>query len=57
MKSVLRNRPQFVHIRYFAVRNEQGKYQGTVELTQDLAPLRQLSGERRPLAYESAHID
>jgi DUF438 domain-containing protein len=45
---------KFVHIRYFAVRNDEGKYVGTVELTQDLAPLRQLSGERRLLAYESA---
>ncbi len=44
---------KFVHIRYFAVRNHEGKYLGTVELTQDLAPLRQLSGERRLLAYES----
>jgi len=45
---------KFVHIRYFAVRNDEGKYLGTVELTQDLAPLRQLSGERRLLAYESS---
>jgi len=34
-------------------RDEEGKYLGTVELTQDLAPLRLLSGERRLLAYES----
>jgi uncharacterized protein len=47
---------KFVHIRYFAVRNNEGKYLGTVELTQDLAPLRQLSGERRLLAYESAEV-
>lgn len=45
---------KFVHIRYFAVRNPAGEYLGTVELTQDLAPLRQLSGERRLLAYESS---
>ena len=45
---------KFVHIRYFAVRNPAGDYLGTVELTQDLAPLRQLSGERRLLAYESS---
>ncbi|MFZ1918189.1 MAG: DUF438 domain-containing protein [Terriglobales bacterium] len=45
---------KFVHIRYFAVRNPLGEYIGTVELTQDLAPLRQLSGERRLLAYESS---
>lgn len=46
-------RGKFVHIRYFAVRNAEGAYLGTVELTQDIAPLRELSGERRLLAYES----
>lgn len=45
---------KFVHIRYFAVRSKEGAYLGTVELTQDLAPLRQLSGERRLLSYEVA---
>jgi DUF438 domain-containing protein len=49
----IRLRGKFVHIRYFAVRNAEGRYLGTVELTQDLAPLHQLSGERRLLAYES----
>ena len=47
---------KFVHIRYFAVRNDKGEYLGTVELTQDLEPLRQLSGERRLLAYGSTDI-
>ena len=42
---------KFVHIRYFAVRDEQGSYLGTVELTQDIAPLRALEGERRLLQY------
>ena len=42
---------EFVHIRYFAVRDRQGKYLGTVELTQDIAPLRKLEGERRLLQY------
>ncbi len=42
---------KFVHIRYFAVRDGAGKYLGTVELTQDIAPLRALQGERRLLAY------
>jgi len=42
---------KFVHIRYFAVRSETGEYLGTVELTQDLAPLRRLQGERRLLQY------
>jgi DUF438 domain-containing protein len=44
-------RGKFVHIRYFAVRDKQGKYLGTVELTQNIAPLRALTGERRLLQY------
>jgi uncharacterized protein len=44
-------RGKFVHIRYFAVRDREGKYLGTVELTQDIAPLRELAGERRLLQY------
>jgi DUF438 domain-containing protein len=42
---------KFVYIRYFAVRDKDGKYLGTVELTQDIAPLRGLTGERRLLQY------
>ena len=44
-------RGKFVHIRYFAIRDEEGKYLGTVELTQDIAPLKRLTGERRLLQY------
>ena len=44
---------KFVHIRYFAVRDEAGAYLGTLEVTQDLTRLRQLQGERRLLTYES----
>jgi uncharacterized protein len=44
-------RGKFAHIRYFAVRDNEGKYVGTVELTQDIAPLRELAGERRLLQY------
>lgn len=42
---------KFVHIRYLAVRDTAGTYLGTVELTQDIAPLRALQGERRLLQY------
>jgi hypothetical protein len=45
---------KFVHIRYFAVRNGEGKYLGTVELTQDIAPLRALQGDRRLLEYSDS---
>ncbi len=43
---------KFVHIRYFAVRDSQSKYLGTLEVTQDLTKLRALEGERRLLAYK-----
>jgi uncharacterized protein len=39
----------FVHIRYFAIRDENGTYRGTIEVTQNLTPLRALEGERRLL--------
>lgn len=38
---------KFVHIRYFAVRNEQGEFLGVVEVSQDIKPLRDLTGEKR----------
>jgi DUF438 domain-containing protein len=34
-----------VHIRYFAMRDERGEYQGTLEVTQDLTRIRTLEGE------------
>lgn len=37
----------FVHIRYYAVRNEKGEYLGTLEVTQDIEPIRMLEGEKR----------
>jgi DUF438 domain-containing protein len=42
---------RFVHIRYFAVRGEGGHYLGTLEVTQDVGPIRALEGERRLLEY------
>lgn len=42
---------RFVHIRYFAVRGEDGRYLGTLEVTQDVGPIRALEGERRLLQY------
>lgn len=44
---------RFVHIRYFAVRDPQGQYLGTLEVTQDLTAVRALQGERRLLQYET----
>ena len=39
--------PKFIHIRYFAVRDEQGEYQGTLEVSQEVTHIRALEGERR----------
>jgi DUF438 domain-containing protein len=47
---------RFVHIRYFAVRNEAGKYLGTLEVTQDVGAIRALEGERRLLEYAEAAV-
>jgi hypothetical protein len=38
---------KYVLIQYFAVRDEKGKYLGTLEVTQDIAPLQKISGEKR----------
>jgi DUF438 domain-containing protein len=40
---------KFINIRYFALRDEQGQYQGTIEVTQDVTGIRALEGERRLL--------
>jgi DUF438 domain-containing protein len=44
-------RGRFIYIRYFAVRDDEGSYLGTLEVTQDLTRLRQLEGERRLLSF------
>ncbi|HTO21920.1 MAG TPA: DUF438 domain-containing protein [Spirochaetia bacterium] len=40
---------KFIYIRYFAVRDPERRYLGTLEVTQDLTEIRSLSGERRLL--------
>lgn len=44
-------RGRFVHIEYFAVRDDDGAYLGTLEVTQDLTELKKLEGEQRLLSY------
>ena len=39
--------PMFVYIRYFAVRNKEGEFLGTLEVTQDIKPILELEGEKR----------
>ena len=48
----IRMRGKFIHIRYFALRDEAGEYQGTIEVTQEIGRIRELEGERRLLDEE-----
>jgi uncharacterized protein len=43
---------RFIHIRYFAVRDAAGTYRGCLEVTQDVAPIRALQGQRRLLDWQ-----
>lgn len=38
---------RYVYIRYFALRDEKGEYMGTLEITQDIAPIQKIEGEKR----------
>ena len=42
---------RFIHIEYFALRDENGQYLGTLEVSQDLTETRSLVGEQRLLSY------
>ena len=42
---------KFILIEYFALRDENGEYLGTLEVSQDLTGARKLEGERRILSY------
>lgn len=42
---------KFIHIEYFALRDENGEYLGTLEVSQELTNLRKLEGEQRILSY------
>ncbi len=40
---------KFVYIRYFPVRDKNGEYQGVLEVTQDIANIRKIEGQKRLL--------
>jgi PAS domain S-box-containing protein len=40
-----------VYIRYFAVRDKDGRYLGTLEASQDITDIKKIEGERRLLEY------
>jgi len=37
------------YIRYFPVKDKDGSYLGTIEVSQDIKPIRELNGEKRLL--------
>ena len=44
---------RYVLIRYFAVKDQHGEFIGTLEFTQDIAPIQAISGEKRLVSMES----
>jgi hypothetical protein len=46
-------RERFVLIRYYALRDGNATYKGTIEVTQDVTGIRNLKGERRLLDWEN----
>lgn len=43
---------RFLHIRYFVLRDDQGNYKGTIEVSQDVSEIRALQGEQRLLNWD-----
>lgn len=41
-----------LHIRYFALRNSEGIYKGTLEVSQDITEIQEITGQRRLLEWE-----
>lgn len=45
--------PRYVYIRYFAVKNTNAEFMGVMEVTQDIAPIQEITGEKRLLSEET----
>ncbi len=43
---------RLIYIRYLPVRGKEGKYLGTIEVTQDITNVRRIAGEKRLLDWE-----
>jgi len=43
---------RIIYIRYFAVRGKDGKYLGTMEVTQDITEIKKIEGEKRLLDWK-----
>jgi PAS domain S-box-containing protein len=44
---------RLIHIRYFAVRDKNRKYLGTLEVTQDITDIKKIEGQRRLLNWKT----
>ena len=44
--------PKFVLIRYFAVRDDEGVFRGTLEVSQEISEIQELKGDKRLLEWE-----
>jgi PAS domain S-box-containing protein len=44
---------RLIHIRYFAVRDKDKKYLGTLEVTQDITDIKKIEGQRRLLDWKT----
>lgn len=43
---------KFIHIQYFAIRDDDGTYRGVIEMSQDVSHIRNLKGQQRLLDWE-----
>ncbi|NYB72536.1 DUF438 domain-containing protein [Sedimentibacter hydroxybenzoicus DSM 7310] len=43
----IKMKDKYIHIRYYAVRDEKGKYLGVLEVSQDIKPIQEITGEKR----------
>lgn len=43
---------RLIYIRYFPVRNKDGKYLGTIEASQDITDIKKIKGEKRLLDWK-----
>ena len=43
---------KFIHIQYFAIRDDEGNYKGVIEMSQDVTHIRNLKGQQRLLDWE-----
>lgn len=49
----IRFKGKVIHIRYFALRNNEGIYKGVIEMSQDITAIQKLEGEQRLLSWDN----